>query len=363
MENNLQEIKDNIQRILKEKKNLEEHIDVLKRESAKIQIYNAEIKLIENKINIKEKLLIIKLKKISEKSGIPEPIIFTETEPHYVCHWANMQVNDPLDINVKNDINNEMLDPIDITKKDYENICKQEDKYLGLYYHHKSSPDIAHQTIHANQGFPIRYAPWINDEEFKFVYHCIKDYSLLDLYRMYDLYLLAKQSEKVNGCILEVGVANGGSGTLLSYIAKTQNKICYLADTWTGVVKVSDKDTTYKGGEFSYANQLTVYHLLSTLDTHKNTVLLPGIFPDDTADKIDCQVSMMHVDVDTYDSCKDIIEWAIPKLSIGGIIVFDDYGFLGLEGVTRFANEFSKDPRFIYSYNLNGHATFVKIRD
>jgi O-methyltransferase len=256
-----------------------------------------------------------------------------------------------------------LLDPIDISKEEYLNISKKHDGKMGTFYHHVNSPEIAHQVIHANQEFLRRYAPWVMDEQFKFIYHLIKDYSLLDLYRLYDLYSLAIQSSKISGCILEVGVANGGSGALLSFVAKEQNKTCYLADTWKGVVKASDKDTNFVGGEFEYAETEVVNHLLSSLNTTANTQLLVGIFPDDTAKNIKDRISFIHIDVDTYISCKDTIEWAISKLSIGAIIVFDDYGFLGLEGVTRYVNEFSKDARFIYNYNLNGHATFVKIKE
>ena len=256
-----------------------------------------------------------------------------------------------------------LLDPIDISKEEYLNISKKHDGKMGTFYHHVNSPEIAHQVIHANQEFLRRYAPWVMDEQFKFIYQLIKDYSLLDLYRLYDLYSLAIQSSKISGCILEVGVANGGSGALLSFVAKEQNKTCYLADTWKGVVKASDKDTNFVGGEFEYAETEVVNHLLSSLNTTANTQLLVGIFPDDTAKNIKDRISFIHIDVDTYISCKDTVEWAISKLSIGGIIVFDDYGFLGLEGVTRYVNEFSKDARFIYNYNLNGHATFVKIKE
>jgi len=232
-----------------------------------------------------------------------------------------------------------------------------------VYYNHIDAPEINHQTLHANDGFFIRYAPWINDEIFKFIYSNIKDYSLLDLYRLYNLYSLGKQAQKVSGCFLEVGVANGGSGSMLSYIAKEQNKVCYLADTWEGVVKSSEKDTTYIGKEFKYAEVETVNHLLSSLSTFENTKLLKGIFPDDTSAEIKENISFAHIDVDTYGSCKDTADWLIPKLSVGAIVVFDDYGFMGLEGVTRYCNEFLSDPRFIYNYNLNGHATFVKIKD
>ena len=215
-----------------------------------------------------------------------------------------------------------LLDPIDISKEEYLNISKKHDDKMGTFYHHVNSPEIAHQVIHANQEFLRRYAPWVMDEQFKFIYQLIKDYSLLDLYRLYDLYSLAIQSSKISGCILEVGVANGGSGALLSFVAKEQNKTCYLADTWKGVVKASDKDTYFVGGEFEYAETEVVNHLLSSLNTTANTQLLVGIFPDDTAKKIKDRISFIHIDVDTYISCKDTIEWAISKLSRVIIIHF-----------------------------------------
>lgn len=38
--------------------------------------------------------------------------------------------------------------------------------------------------------------------------------------------------------------------------------------------------------------------------------------------------------VDVYQSAKDIVEWAMPRLTRGGVVVFDDYGFRNCEGVT-----------------------------
>lgn len=43
-----------------------------------------------------------------------------------------------------------------------------------------------------------------------------------------------------------------------------------------------------------------------------------------------------------------------------GAIVFDDYGFSGCEGVTRFVNEMRNDPRFLFFHNLNGRAVLVR---
>jgi O-methyltransferase len=44
-----------------------------------------------------------------------------------------------------------------------------------------------------------------------------------------------------------------------------------------------------------------------------------------------------------------------------GIVVFDDYGFFGCEGVTAFVDrELRGQPRQIVLHNLNGHAVVVK---
>jgi O-methyltransferase len=65
--------------------------------------------------------------------------------------------------------------------------------------------------------------------------------------------------------------------------------------------------------------------------------------------------------VDTYESTKDVIEWALSRLVKGGMIVFDDYGFSGCEGVTRVVNDLrGSHAELFFIHNLNGHAIFVK---
>jgi O-methyltransferase len=48
-----------------------------------------------------------------------------------------------------------------------------------------------------------------------------------------------------------------------------------------------------------------------------------------------------------------------PRLSVGGIVVFDDYGFLRCEGVTKLVDEMNLTDG-IKMYNLNGQAVIVK---
>jgi O-methyltransferase len=45
---------------------------------------------------------------------------------------------------------------------------------------------------------------------------------------------------------------------------------------------------------------------------------------------------------------------------VGGMIVYDDYGFQSCGGVTKYVNEQRSLPGRIVLHNLNGHAIVVK---
>ena len=67
--------------------------------------------------------------------------------------------------------------------------------------------------------------------------------------------------------------------------------------------------------------------------------LLQGIFPEDTGPVgRGHEFRLVHVDVDVYQSCVDVFEWAWPRLSAGGAVVFDDYGCPATPGVTKFVD-------------------------
>ncbi|MGO9909075.1 MAG: class I SAM-dependent methyltransferase [Solirubrobacteraceae bacterium] len=89
--------------------------------------------------------------------------------------------------------------------------------------------------------------------------------------------------------------------------------------------------------------------------------LLPGIFPDETGEQLaDRTFRFVHVDVDVYQSASDVFEWAWPRLSHGGVAVFDDYGFPACPGVTQFVDEQRGRPDRLVLHNLNGHGIVVK---
>lgn len=203
------------------------------------------------------------------------------------------------------------------------------------------------------------YAPWLSDAEFVDIYNRIVQNTLVDKYRCYELWSLGKQIQTVEGDVLEVGVWRGGTGALLAKSIAGFGKKIYLADTFTGVVKAGERDAGYSGGEHADTSRSLVEALLETCEL-VNTIILQGVFPEETAQCVTGKIAMLHCDVDVYLSAKDVVEWTLPRLSPGGVIVFDDYGFDGCEGITRLVNEYRGRPEFMFFYNLNGHAILYK---
>jgi len=204
------------------------------------------------------------------------------------------------------------------------------------------------------------YSPWYDDKDFLQLYEQIKNNTLVDIYRCYELWKAVKNMQAIDGNIVEVGVWRGGTGALLSKACENEKTTVFLADTFEGVVKAGPQDTNYKGGEHADTTEKEVLKLLENISAN-NFKLIKGIFPDDLPADIELgKIKLCHIDVDTYQSAKDIFEYCWPKIVTGGIVVFDDYGFWGCEGVTHYVNTLKPADGHII-HNLNGHAIVVKL--
>lgn len=225
--------------------------------------------------------------------------------------------------------------------------------------HAETAGRFSHEKIISNST----YSPWLDNLDFIEIYNKIRTNTLVDHLRCYELWTLVAQTATLEGDILEVGVWRGGTGCLIAHRAKALglSSQVYLCDTFSGVVKAGDNDPLYKGGEHADAPLSMVLELACDLG-NSNIKILAGVFPDHTAQFIsDRQFSLCHIDVDVYDSARDIVNWVWPRLVIGGMIVYDDYGFPSCQGVTHLVNQFTPRKGCITIHNINGHAISVKV--
>ncbi len=105
-----------------------------------------------------------------------------------------------------------------------------------------------------------------------------------------------------------------------------------------------------------YADEAAVCALLA------GARVLKGIFPDDTGYLLaDKQFRLAHIDVDIYQSAKDVWDWVWPRLVAGGVIIFDDCEIFDTPGVTELICELEPLPGTFWLRNHMGQAVCVKV--
>jgi O-methyltransferase len=209
------------------------------------------------------------------------------------------------------------------------------------------------------------YSPWNLDKAFIAAYSQIKDATLVDKYRCFELWRLVEQCAKLEGgALIEIGVWRGGTAALIATQAKNlglRDKV-YACDTFSGVVKAGAEDPNYLGGEHADTSQRSVEELFYDTLNLDNIEVLTGIFPEETGGQVEnLKFRFCHIDVDVYQSAKDATEWIWERLVPGGMAaVYDDYGWDTTPGIARYVDSQLQLKDRTVLHNLNGHAIVIK---
>lgn len=199
------------------------------------------------------------------------------------------------------------------------------------------------------------HAPWRRDEDFDAFYQKVKDFTLLDPARSYTLWQCSKNLRYVEGQILDIGCLMGGSGFIM---AKTNLKgNTYLFDSFSGFKK---DDGLHKKDVFVYKDIDFIKENIKKL-TLKRIDVFKGYFPKNLKVKIE-KVKLCHVDVNTYTDTKKIFNFLHKKIIKGGIIVFDDFGIWGVDGVKKIVYEIEKKyfSKYYFIKNYMGQCILIK---
>src|SRR5512136_1986117 len=137
---------------------------------------------------------------------------------------------------------------------------------------------------------------------------------LIEDIEAYHIYMAVKRTQKVPGDIAEVGVYKGGSAKIIC--SAKGEKHLHLFDTFEGLPKVDDIDMVWPFYEGKFAASYD--DVREYLAAHDNVFFYKGIFPG-TSDPIKEKCySFVNLDVDTYASTKECLEFFYSRLSPGG---------------------------------------------
>jgi len=160
--------------------------------------------------------------------------------------------------------------------------------------------------------------------------------SLLTGFESHIIYSLATAYAHLPGDLAEVGVYQGASAKLLC-LAKG-SKPLHLFDTFTGLPPATAEDGTVHR-EHQYACSLE--SVQEYLQDFENVHFHPGLFPQSAADLEERRFSLVHIDVDLYQSTLGCLDYFYPRLIPGGVILSHDYSLLS--GVKAAFQEFLRD--------------------
>lgn len=181
-------------------------------------------------------------------------------------------------------------------------------------------------------------ALWEEDPEFLRVFSLIADRVTVDQPRCFVLWQLARATRGLQGDFAEVGVYRGGTARLLSDVP---GKTVHLFDTFAGMPETDPLLDLHRQGQFADTSAEEVALFLA----EQNVILHPGLFQE-TADSVgQRRFACVHVDADIHASVRAACEFFAPRMTWGGIIVFDDYGFLSCPGAKLAVDEYYRDRR------------------
>jgi hypothetical protein len=146
---------------------------------------------------------------------------------------------------------------------------------------------------------------------------------------------LLDQTRGIAGNVAECGVYRGASLCAIAFylLENDLNKHVFGLDSFQGFDESIERDLQLGGiadsqkrvGGFDATSLEYVARKVSRLDLAKAITLMRGYFADTLRRLPEQNWSFVHLDCDIYESYKVTLEYFYPRMSDGGVILFDEY--------------------------------------
>lgn len=181
------------------------------------------------------------------------------------------------------------------------------------------------------------FQPWRAPAFTDYYQDRVAPYTLVTPERAWTIQQMARHAAAVPGRFMEAGVFRGGTAAMLHDLAQELGKELDLFDSFEGMKSTDAARDRHRAGDFADTSLEAVQRVVGegpAVTFHK------GWIPDSFAGLDARRFSFAHIDLDLYQGILDTLAFVYPRLSPGGVIVFDDYGFASCPGARRAVDEF-----------------------
>jgi O-methyltransferase len=211
---------------------------------------------------------------------------------------------------------------------------------LGYQIHANRLPSEEKFNIPDRDLYRPLFSPWFaHGSEFEKYFAIASPRSLVAADACYVLWSLLRQSLALPGDVWECGVFQGGTAAMAAAVLRNtgSQKKLYLFDTFEGMPEVDASHDTHHQGDFS---EVSIDAVLDYIGSEDQRVIRKGLIPETFTGLESSQIAFAHIDVVLYQATLDSIRFIWPRLTVGGFIVFDDYGFGSCPGARAAVDEF-----------------------
>lgn len=186
-----------------------------------------------------------------------------------------------------------------------------------------------------------KWFPDIEEQDFWEISEAVWDYTVCGTSALYHIYGSLRYifDNEISGDIVECGIFLGGSVMFAAEVCRRrdcdgQRKI-FALDTFAGFVsQLPGVDVDYDGKDVCHPNK-TPIDFSAEAESNMRAVEFDRsrlrIVKGDVAKTIPAldttQISLLRLDTDTYETTKLELELLYDRVSIGGVVIIDDYGF------------------------------------
>lgn len=164
---------------------------------------------------------------------------------------------------------------------------------------------------------------------------------MLGFDRVINIAHLVLQTERHPGAIVELGTARGATARLMTALS---HRPVYVYDSFEGLPDIPPDEgvcAQWTRGTFTYS----VEEVLSEFVRHglRPPSIWKGWFADIPEERLPDAISLAHIDGDLYQSTLDGLRKVYDRVTPGGIVIVDDYGWDQTPGVVRACADFLAD--------------------